>query len=360
MKITEIPVEGYEKVVRCDDHVSGLKAFISVHDTTMGPALGGVRMWSYISEQQAFTDVNRLAKSMTYKSAVANTGLGGGKSVIIGDPRTGKSEHLFRALGRFIDSLEGLYIAAEDVGTTVDDLCMVRRETHFVGGLPREQGFSGNPAPFTALGVFLGMRACLEHRLGTDDFTGIRVAVQGCGNVASHLCKYLHEAGAVLIVTDTVAEKARQIVEQYDARLVVPEAIYDVECEVYAPCALGGTLNDHTIRQLRCQIVAGSANNQCLVDEHGDHLQERGILYAPDFVLNAGGVINISVELELGGYSQARALAKVQAIYHTVRDVIEMAARENMSTNRAALVLAKRKLEAARRRIHNLRPHPGQ
>jgi leucine dehydrogenase len=350
MKITEIPVDGYEKVVRCDDHASGLKAFISVHDTTLGPALGGVRMWSYASEQQAFSDVNRLAQSMTYKSVVAGTGLGGGKAVILGDPQRDKSEPLLRALGRFIDTLDGLYIAAEDVGTTAQDLCLVRQETRFVAGLPQELGSSGNPAPFTALGVFLGMRACLERQLRTSDFTGMRVAVQGCGNVARYLCQHLHQAGAVLIVTDTVPEKAQQMAAQYNARLVAPEAIYDVESEVYAPCALGGTLNDNTLPRLRCQIVAGSANNQCLAVEHGDQLQARGILYAPDFVINAGGVMNIAVELEPEGYSEPRALDRVRAIYNTLSAVFDMAEHSHITTSRAALVLAEHQLEAARRR----------
>lgn len=229
MKFTDIPVEGYEKVVRCEDHASGLHAFISVHDTTLGPALGGVRMWSYVSEQQAFTDVNRLAKSMTYKSAVAGINLGGGKAVVIGDPQTDKSESLLRALGRFINTLDGLYIAGEDVGTTVEDLCIVRQETPFVGGLHRDMGSSGNPAPFTALGVFLGMRACLEYRLGANDFHGVRIAVQGCGNVARALCQHLHDAGAILTVTDTLPARAQALAQQYNARLVAPEAIYDVE-----------------------------------------------------------------------------------------------------------------------------------
>lgn len=350
MKLTELPVEGYAKVVRCEDHASGLKAFISVHDTTLGPALGGVRMWSYTSERQAFADVNRLAKSMTYKSIVADTGLGGGKAVVMANPQTDKSEALFRALGHCIDALEGLYIAGEDVGISVDDLCIVRQTTRFVGGLPREWGSSGNPAPATALGVFLGMRASLERQLGTSDFTGVRVAVQGCGNVASHLYKHLHEAGAVLTVTDTVPERAQLVAEQYAAHLVAPEDIYDVECEVYAPCALGETLNDDTIPRLKCQIVAGSANNQCLTVEHGDCLRQRGILYAPDFVINAGGVINIAVELEPEGYNEARALAKVHRIYNTVRDVFDMAERDNIATHRAALVLAECKLAAARQR----------
>lgn len=354
MKLTEIPVEGYEKVVRCEDTASNLKAYISVHDTTLGPALGGVRMWPYLSEQHAFIDVNRLARGMTYKSAVAGLRLGGGKAVLIGDAQTDKSEPLFRALGRFIDALDGLYIVAEDVGTTVEDLCMVRRETPFVGGLPQEQGSSGNPSPFTALGVFLGMRACLERQFGTDDFTDIRVAVQGCGNVARFLCQHLYEAGAHLTVCDPVMSRAQQMRQQYGATLVAPEAIYDVECDIYAPCALGGTLNDQTLSRLRCQIVAGSANNQCLNAIHGDLLWQRGILYAPDFVINAGGVINIAVEFDPEGYDQARALSRVQAIYETLHEVFGMADRAGMTTHQAALNLAEARLEVGRQRKKNV------
>lgn len=348
MKVTEIPVEGYEKVVCCDDPCSGLKALISVHDTTLGPALGGVRMWPYLSDQEAFTDVNRLAKGMTYKSAVADTGLGGGKAVIIGDPPRHKSERLLRAMGRFIDSLGGLYIAAEDVGMTVNDMVTVRRETPYVTGLPPDTGSSGNPAPFTALGVFLGMQACLEKRLHTDSFTGVRVAVQGCGNVASSLCQHLHEAGAALIVTDVASEKAHIFAERYGARVVAPEEIDQVDCDIYAPCALGGTLNATTIPHLTCTIVAGSANNQCLDVEDGNRLQERGILYAPDFVINAGGVINISVELEPEGYNTERALAKVRHIADVLRAIFDMADREHLATNRAAILFAERKLAEAR------------
>ena len=354
MKLTEIPVAGYEKVMRCEDADSNLKAYISIHDTTLGPALGGVRMWPYLSEQHAFIDVNRLARGMTYKSAVAGLRLGGGKAVLIGDAQTDKSVPLFRALGRFIDALDGLYIVAEDVGTTVEDLCIVRRETPFVGGLPQEQGSSGNPSPFTALGVFLGMRACLERQFGTDDFTDIRVAVQGCGNVARFLCKHLYEAGARLTVCDPVASRAQQMQQQYGATLVAPEAIYDVDCDMYAPCALGGTLNDQTLPRLRCQIVAGSANNQCLHEAHGDQLWQRGILYAPDFVINAGGVINIAVEFEPEGYDPERALTRVQSIYETLHEVFDTADRKGTTTHQAALNLAEARLAAGRQRKKNV------
>lgn len=349
MKITEIPVEGYEKVVRCDDAAHALTAFISIHDTTLGPALGGMRMWPYASDKEAFTDVKRLAVGMTYKSAVAETGFGGGKAVIIGDPRRDKSEQLLRAMGRFVETLGGGYIAAEDVGMTVADMAMVRQETRHVAGLPREMGSSGNPAPLTALGVFLGMQTCLEKQLHTDSFAGVRVAVQGCGNVASYLCAHLHAAGAELILTDVAPEKAQRLAASYRARVVAPEKIYRVACDIYAPCALGGTLNDLTIPQLRCAIVAGSANNQCLLDAHGDLLRQRGILYAPDFVINAGGVINISVEFEPEGYREARAVAKVRHIATALCHIFDLAERQHLDPHRAALLLAEQKLAAARK-----------
>ncbi len=307
-------------------------------------------MWPYMSQRQAFADVNQLAKSMTYKSALAGLRLGGGKAVIIGNPQTNKSARLFHAMGRFIDSLDGLYMAAEDVGITVDDLSLVREATPFVTGLSQGRGSSGDPAPFTALGVFLAMQACLEHRLATNDFTGVRVAVQGCGNVARHLCQRLHAAGAALTVGDIMPQRAQSLAKQYGARVMAPEAIYDVECEIFAPCALGGVLNDNTLPRLRCQIVAGSANNQCLNETDGDHLRALDNLYAPDFVINAGGVINIAVELESEGYHRDRAMRNVWRIYSTLQDVLKMAETQQIATHRAALALAERKLEAGRRR----------
>ncbi len=350
MKFTEIPVEGYERVVRCDDPASGLKALISVHDTTLGPALGGMRMWAYLSDHEALTDVNRLSKGMTYKSAVAETGLGGGKSVIIGNAKTDKSEALFRAMGRFVNHLGGLYTTAEDVGTNVDDMVTVRKETKHVTGLPREMNSSGDPSPYTAIGVYHGIRACVEHTLKTSEIKGVRIAVQGAGNVARYLCGHLRKAGAELIVTDIVPEKAKLVAEEHGAKLVAPEDIYDAECDVYCPCALGATINDDTVPRLKCRIVAGAANNQCLTVEHGDRLRERGILYAPDFVINAGGIINVSVELERGGYNEERARTKVNNIYGAVKDIIATGEREQIATNRAAILLAERKLAEGRKK----------
>ncbi len=346
MTLTVIPVEGYEQVVRCDDPEYGLTAFIAVHDTTLGPALGGVRMWPYASWQEALTDVKRLAQGMTYKSAVADTGLGGGKAVIIGDPKRHKSIPLLRAMGRFIHTFDGAYVAAEDVGMSESDMEVIREETPYVTGLPTHYGSSGNPAPFTAFGVFLGMQVCLERRLHTDCFDGVRIAVQGCGSVAEFLCQHLHEAGARLIVADVDAAKAARFAERYGAQVVAPDAIYHCACEIYAPCALGGTLNDDTIQQLRCKIVAGSANNQCLEPEHGGLLKARDILYAPDFVINAGGVINISVELEPEGYDAARAWAKVRHIAAVLPEIFDLADREHTTTEQAARQLAARKLAA--------------
>ena len=348
MKLTEIPVEGYEKVVRCDDPAHHLKAFIAVHDTTLGPALGGVRMWPYRSDQEAFTDVTRLARGMTYKSAVADTGLGGGKAVIIGEPQGEKSEPLLRAMGRFVDTFDGQYIAAEDVGMTEDDLVIMRQETRHVAGLPRAYNAGGNPAQFTAFGVFLGMRVCLERALQTDRFTDVRVGVQGCGSVAQDLCQQLHDAGAMLVLTDVDSRKAHALAERVGASVVAPDEIYRVPCEIYAPCALGGILNDLTLPQLSCTIVAGCANNQCLRPEHAERLHERGILYAPDFVINAGGIINIAVEREPQGYDEARALARVRHISTVLHDIFDLAAHAQITTERAAMVFAERKLQAGR------------
>jgi leucine dehydrogenase len=352
MKLAVIPVEGYERVVRCDDSKYGLTAFIAVHDTTLGPALGGVRMWPYASWQEALTDVKRLAQGMTYKSAIANTGLGGGKAVIIGDPKCHKSRPLLRAMGRFIHTFDGMYVAAEDVGMSESDMELIREETPYVTGLPQGHGSSGNPAPFTAFGVFLGMQVCLERHLHTDRFDGVRMAVQGCGSVAEFLCQHLHEAGARLMVADVDAAKAASFADRFDAQVVAPEAIYHHACEIYAPCALGGTLNADTIPQLRCKIVAGSANNQCLELQHGALLKARDILYAPDFVINAGGVINISVELEPEGYEASRAWAKVRHIAAVLPDIFDLADREHTTTEHAARQLAARKLAAHQQPAH--------
>ena len=348
MKITEITQPGYEKVVRAEDPARGLKALIAVHDTTLGPALGGLRMWPFRSWDEAQFDVLRLARGMTYKSAVADTGLGGGKAIILGNPKTDKTDALFHAMGEFIDALGGKYITAEDVGTSVDDMVKVRQKTRWVTGLPRAMGSSGDPSPWTALGVFRGQKACLEEVFGTGDFAGRTVAIQGMGHVGALLGDLLKEAGARLVVTDIAPDRAREAGARLAAQVVAPDAIYDVPCDVFAPCALGAVINDDTIRRLRTKIIAGAANNVLLREEHGDRLRELGVVYAPDYVINAGGIINVSCEVEAQGYDEARSRRKVENIYNALKAVFRLSREKNISTNRASNLVAEDKLAAGR------------
>ena len=320
----------YEQVVFCQDKQSGLKAIIAIHDTTLGPALGGTRMWTYESEEAAIEDALRLAKGMTYKNAAAGLNLGGGKTVIIGDPRKDKNEEMFRAFGRYVQGLNGRYITAEDVGTTVADMDMIHEETDFVTGISPAFGSSGNPSPVTAYGVYRGMKAAAKEAYGTDSLEGKTVAVQGVGNVAYTLCRHLHEEGAQLIVTDINKEAVQRAVDDFGAKAVEPDEIYGVECDIYAPCALGAVINDETIPQLKAKVIAGSANNQLKETKHGDLIHELGIVYAPDYVINAGGVINVADELY--GYNSERALKKVETIYNNIEKVIEIAKREEIPT----------------------------
>ncbi len=336
----------YEQVVFCQDKQSGLKAIIAIHDTTLGPALGGTRMWTYESEEAAIIDALRLAKGMTYKNAAAGLNLGGGKTVIIGDPRKDKSEELFRAFGRYIQGLNGRYITAEDVGTTVADMDLIHEETDYVTGISPAFGSSGNPSPVTAYGVFVGMKAAAKEAFGTDSLEGKVVAIQGVGNVAYTLCKYLHEEGAQLIVTDINKEAVQRAVEDFGARAVDPNEIYGVECDIYAPCALGATINDDTIPQLKAKVIAGSANNQLKDTRHGDLIHEMGIVYAPDYVINAGGVINVADELY--GYNHERAMKKVDQIYASIEKVIAISKRDGIPTYVAADRMAEERIEKMR------------
>ncbi|MBM7660914.1 leucine dehydrogenase [Bacillus mesophilus] len=332
----------YEQLVLCQDKESGLKAIICIHDTTLGPALGGTRMWTYESEEAAIEDALRLAKGMTYKNAAAGLNLGGGKTVIIGDPRKDKNEALFRAFGRYIQGLNGRYITAEDVGTTVADMDLIHEETDFVTGISPAFGSSGNPSPVTAYGVFRGMKAAAKEAFGSDSLEGKVVAVQGVGNVAFTLCRYLHEEGAQLIVTDINKEAVARAVEEFGAKAVDPNEIYSVDCDIYAPCALGATINDDTIPQLKAKVVAGAANNQLKEARHGDTLHEMGIVYAPDYVINAGGVINVADELY--GYNRERAMKKVETIYGNIERVINISKRDGIPTYVAADRLAEERI----------------
>ena len=334
MKITHIEVPGYERVSRCEDKDSGLLAFIAVHDTTLGPALGGLRMWKYENEEAALFDVKRLSRGMTFKSAVAMTGLGGGKSVIVGDPRKDKSQKLFEAMGRFIDDFKGRYITAEDVGIGIQELVWVRNTTKYVTGLSREQGGSGNPSPYTALGCFEGLKATAIEAFGNDDLKGKVVAIQGPGNVGFPLGEQLVRAGARVVVADVNRDNVERAVKELGAQAVPPEQIYDVACDIFSPCALGAILNDDTIPRLKCKAIAGGANNQ-LLDEnrHAQMLKERGIVYAPDYVINAGGIINVSLELAPGGYQEAASVRKIKNIFHALQSVYETARKRNITTD---------------------------
>jgi leucine dehydrogenase len=329
----------FEQVVFNFDQVSGLKAIIAIHDTTLGPALGGTRIWDYESEEDALYDALRLARGMTYKSAAAGLNLGGGKAVIIGDSKKIKCEELWRAYGRFVQSLHGRYITAEDVGTTADDMAIIAEETEYVAGLP---GNSGDPSPVTAFGVWKGMKAAAEEVFGSPDLKGRVVAIQGLGHVGYHLARYIKDEGGELIVTDLDKNNVDRVVNEFSARAVKPDEIYSVDCDIFAPCALGAVINDETIIQLKCQIVAGAANNVLTEDRHGDILEEKGILYAPDYVINAGGVINVFEELH--GYNRERALNKASKIYDNIKKVIEISKRDNIPTYKAADIMAEERI----------------
>lgn len=348
MEITEIQVDGYEKVVRCRDQASGLHALIAVHSTTLGPALGGMRMWPYASEDEALFDVLRLSRGMSFKSAIAETGLGGGKSVILGDPKQDKSEALFLAMGRFIDSLDGLYITAEDMNIGIPDLEIVRRETRWVTGLKREEGSSGNPSPYTAEGCLIGLRAVADELDGSTSLEGKKVVIQGVGAVGGALAILLKEAGADVTICDINEERVEQLQTEYGFNVVSDEEHLAVECDIYSPCARGAGINDETIPLLKCRAVAGCANNQLLEMRHAQDLRARGILYAPDYVLNAGGIINVSCELLPGGYDENYARERIARIYDNLKTVFEISRRDDIPTNLAAEQLAVERLEASK------------
>lgn len=331
----------YEELVMVQDKATGLKAVICIHDTTLGPALGGTRFWDYETEEEAIEDALRLAKGMTYKNAAAGLNIGGGKAVIIGDPKKLKTEPLLRAFGRFVEGLGGRYITAQDMNMTPADLAMVNDETDHVVGL---EGKSGDPSPVTALGVYRGIMAAAKEAFGSDDLTGKKVAVQGLGAVGYATCKHLHEAGAELYVTDIVEASVNKAVEELGATAVGLDEIYDVDCDIFAPCAMGAIINDETIERLKCKVVAGSANNQLAEERHGDLLEEKGIIYVPDFVINSGGVINVFEELK--GYNADRALARASAIYDSVTRIFEIAKEENISNELAAEKLAEERIAA--------------
>lgn len=340
MKIFDMIAEmGHEQVVLCHDSSCDYRGIIAIHSTVLGPALGGTRFWMYASDEEALIDVLRLSRGMTYKNAVAGLNLGGGKAVIIGDNRTKAREMVFRAHGRFVDSLGGRYITAEDVGTSTADMDYVHMETEHVTGLA---GRSGDPSPVTAHGVFRSIQASANWRWGADNLTGRTVAIQGCGHVGYYLGKELHQAGAKLIVTDIDPERVQRCAREFGATAAEPDEIYRVKADIFAPSALGGIINDDTVPQLEVEIVAGAANNQLLEERHGDSLEEKGILYAPDYVANAGGVINVYGELN--HWDSVRALRKADEIYDTILRIFEIARADSIPTYKAADRLAEQRL----------------
>ena len=344
--------DDHEQVVFCRNKEAGLRAIIAIHNTALGPALGGTRMWNYKSEEEALIDVLRLSRGMTYKAAVAGLNLGGGKAVIIGDSKTQKTEEMFRAFGAYVNSLNGQYITAEDVGTTVKDMEYVFMETPYVTGIPAAFGGSGDPSPYTAHGVFMAIKASVKEKLQSDTLSGLRVNVQGLGNVGRHLVEFLVQEGAHVSVADIDADKVKALTKKLpELRVLASDEIVTSECDVLAPCALGAVINDQTIDQLKCKIVCGGANNQLAEARHGEALRELGILYAPDFVANAGGLMNVFVELE--GYSSDRAFDKTKQVYESVMSVFEMAKEENISTHIAANRVAENRLN----KIGSLRKH---
>ena len=333
----------HEQIVMCSQPEAGLKAIIAIHNTTLGPALGGVRMWPYESEKAAIRDALRLSRGMTYKAAISGLNLGGGKAVIIGDPHKDKTEALFRAFGRYVDSLGGRYITAEDVGIDIQDMEWVFSETKYVTGIPKELGGSGDPSPVTAYGVYMGMKACTQKAYGTDSLEGIRVAMQGAGHVASYLADYISKEGAKIYITDIYSDKAEEVAKKTGAEVVEPDDIYNLDVEIFSPCALGGIINDDTIPSFKFDIIAGAANNVLDIEErHGEMLLDRGILYAPDYVINAGGLINVSGELE--GYNEKRAHQKASRIYDTILDILNYSEDNHTPTLAASNILAEERI----------------
>ncbi|MBP9160226.1 MAG: Glu/Leu/Phe/Val dehydrogenase [Flavobacteriales bacterium] len=340
--------QDHEQLLFCNDRTTGLKAIIAVHDTTLGPALGGTRMWPYPNEMAALSDVLRLSRGMTYKSSLAGLDLGGGKAVIIGDARTGKSEAMFRRFGRFVESLNGRYITAEDVGMSTVEMVNIRKETKYVAGLPETQGGSGDPSPVTAYGVFCGIRAAAKTAYGTDSLSGRKVSVQGAGNVGRHLVGHLLDAGATVYLTDIHEDKLAAIKkERPEVNIVAPQDVLALDVDIYSPCALGATVNDESLKVLKCSVIAGAANNQLAEESiHGPALMEKGILYAPDFLINAGGIINCAWELR--GYDRKAALAQTEGIYDTALRIFKISQDERIPTYLAANRAAEERIRAVR------------
>ncbi|HQW82253.1 MAG TPA: Glu/Leu/Phe/Val dehydrogenase dimerization domain-containing protein [Pseudomonadota bacterium] len=345
---------GHEEVVFCHNKDAGLKAIIAIHNTVLGPALGGLRMWPYKTEQDALNDVLRLSRGMTYKAAVSGLNLGGGKGVIIGDPSKDKSEALFRAFGRYVNSLNGRYITAEDVGIDVNDMEWVLKETDFVTGVHQVHGGSGDPSPFTAYGTLQGLMATLNAKFGNEEVGKYSYAVQGVGHVGMEYVKLLREHGAKVFVTDINKDSVQRCVDEFGCEAVSLDDIYDVDADVYSPCALGGTVNHSTIPRFKFKAICGAANNQLATEDCGDEVERRGIIYAPDYAVNAGGLMNVSLEID--GYNRERAMRMMRTIYHNLGKIFAISKRDNIPSYKAADRMAEERIQT----IGKIRlPHMG-
>ncbi|MBF0693523.1 MAG: Glu/Leu/Phe/Val dehydrogenase [Flavobacterium sp.] len=344
----QVSFDNHEQIVFCNDKDTGLKAIIGIHNTVLGPALGGTRMWKYSNEWEALNDVLRLSRGMTYKSAVTGLNLGGGKAVIIGDAKTDKTPEMMTKFGQFIESLSGKYITAEDVGTTTADMDIVRDATKYVTGISESRGGSGNPSPVTGYGVYMGMKAAAKHKFGTDKLEGKKILVQGIGHVGETLVSYLTKEGAIVQITDINQARLEEVSAKYGVQIFNGDDLYSADVDIYAPCALGATVNDETIHKIKAKVIAGAANNQLANEEvHGQILRERGILYAPDFLINAGGIINVYGEIVK--YEPGEAMRRTENIYNTTLEIMQMADAQGITTYKAALAVAEQRIETRRK-----------
>ncbi len=346
----QLSFDDHEEIVFCYDKDSGLKAIIGVHNTVLGPALGGTRMWNYANEWEALNDVLRLSRGMTYKSAITGLDLGGGKAVIIGDSKKDKTPEMIKKFGEYVNSLGGKYITAEDVGSTTQDMDMIRDITPYVTGISESRGGSGNPSPVTAYGVFMGLKAATKHQFGSDVLQGKKVLVQGIGHVGETLVDYLTKEGAVVQIIDINEARVKEVSEKYGAKIFMGADIYSADVDIYSPCALGATINDDTVNKIKAKVIAGAANNQLANDKvHGQILKDRGISYAPDFLINAGGIINVYGEIV--GYGKEEAMRRTENIYHTTLEIFLYAEKNNITTQQAAMKIAQDRIDAKKKEM---------
>ncbi len=346
----QLSFDNHEQIVFCNDKDTGLKAIIGIHNTILGPALGGTRMWKYANEWEALNDVLRLSRGMTYKSAISGLNLGGGKAVIIGDAKTEKTPEMITKFAQYINSLSGKYITAEDVGTTTGDMDLIRDVTPFVTGISESRGGSGNPSPVTAYGVYMGMKAAAKFKFGSDKLQGKRIMVQGIGHVGETLVDLITKEGALVQITDINEARLQEIAAKYGAKIYNGADLYSADVDIYAPCALGATINDATIHKIKAQVIAGAANNQLANEKiHGQILKEKGIAYAPDFLINAGGIINVYGEIV--GYGKEEAMKRTENIYNTTLEIFSFAEAQEVTTHQAALSIAENRIAERKKEL---------